>query len=466
MACHAQHGFQVSRPLERATHGHEGQRSLHGDVRSRRVGALPVRHRRMGRPHRDLASTNGEEAERRSRRATRPDGRATAGAATRRSRSGVEGERRCRAPSPAGRTAATGGRLRLGQRLVDRDLLASRRSATSGRPGPPIADRCRSAGRSIWGMVRVLPTLARGAGGRASDTARRRAASGPHCRDGLRHRLFTTGQPHWRHESKGSEQLGGGCCGRCRLPLGHRIIRWRPPRRRSSIGDRGRRHALRAGVRATWHAVGTGHRLPVLARSPLGHRTSRLVRSSRRWLHPVRREPAEAVRRHLPARLRDRRVARDVGRLGRRGPVLDPSRCHSVQGRQSTHEVAAVLGVGVGRVAHRASSDHLLGRGVHASACDGASGQGGLQPVVHLLHVAPVGVGAERLLHRPGPENRRLLPSQRMAIDTRHLDGATAARWTCSVRRSGGAGRNAVTELGYLRSGIRTAGRVAGACRI
>ena len=55
-------------------------------------------------------------------------------------------------------------------------------------------------------------------------------------------------------------------------------------------------------------------RLPVLARPPLGHRAPRVVPPPARRHHPVRREPAEEVPGHLPARLRDRRRGASCGR--------------------------------------------------------------------------------------------------------------------------------------------------------
>ncbi len=71
----------------------------------------------------------------------------------------------------------------------------------------------------------------------------------------------------------------------------------------------------RGGGRAR-PGAGPRHRLPVLARSPLGPRAPRVVPAPSRRDHPVRREPAEEVPGHLPVRLRVGAVAGPVGRAG------------------------------------------------------------------------------------------------------------------------------------------------------
>ena len=71
------------------------------------------------------------------------------------------------------------------------------------------------------------------------------------------------------------------------------------------------------------HGVGHGPGLPVLSRPPLGDGASRVVPASRRRDDPLRREPAQDLRGHLPPRLRDEGSRRVVERAARGRPVLD-----------------------------------------------------------------------------------------------------------------------------------------------
>ena len=97
--------------------------------------------------------------------------------------------------------------------------------------------------------------------------------------------------------------------------------------------------SLRRACRDRGHRAGAGHRVPVHARPPVGHRASRVVRPPARRDDPVRREPAEEVPGHLPARLRRRRLA---GACGWRWPTssafwIDNGR-DGVPRRQPAHQ--------------------------------------------------------------------------------------------------------------------------------
>ena len=85
---------------------------------------------------------------------------------------------------------------------------------------------------------------------------------------------------------------------------GRSASRERRPRRhrRRARHVRGLR-ASRRGGEGTRHRGGDGPRLPELPRPPVGKRASRLVPPPARRLHRLRREPAEALRGHLPDRL-------------------------------------------------------------------------------------------------------------------------------------------------------------------
>ena len=163
------------------------------------------------------------------------------------------------------------------------------------------------------------------------------------------------------------------------------------------------------------------HRLPVRARPPLGQAAPGVVQEARRRQHPVRRESAEEVPGHLPVRLRDERLARPVGGAGRRVPVLGRTGRADLPRRQPAHQGLSVLGVGHRACAAALSRRDLPVRGLHPAARDAPPGQGRLQPVVHLLHLAQHQVRAHAVLHRaerrPGA---RLLPAQRLAEHARH----------------------------------------------
>ena len=184
-----------------------------------------------------------------------------------------------------------------------------------------------------------------------------------------------------------------------------------------------RRRMSRARARA-----GARHRLPVHARSPVGDRASRVVRHPRRRHDPVRREPAQEVPGHLSPQLRVRGLGGAVERAGRGHPVLDRPGHHDLPRRQPAHQGVPVLGVGDGDDPQRAPRDDLPRRGVHPPAGDGAARQGRLQPVVHVLRVAAVGVGAARVLHRPRHPHRRLLPAR-----TRGRTRPTSSPSNCST---------------------------------
>ena len=110
-----------------------------------------------------------------------------------------------------------------------------------------------------------------------------------------------------------------------------RAARGRSARRgRPHGGPPGARHARRTS--SGWSAAARDardrgrarHRVPVLARPPVGARASGVVPAPARRHDPVRREPAEEVPGHLPVRLRDARTGEALWEaLRERGPVLD-----------------------------------------------------------------------------------------------------------------------------------------------
>ena len=175
------------------------------------------------------------------------------------------------------------------------------------------------------------------------------------------------------------------------------------------------------------HRAGPRPGVPVHARPPVGHRAPGVVRPPPGRHDPVRREPA---RRSTRTSTRSTSRATDWQGLwngaGRRHPLLDRHRRDDLPRRQPAHQGLRLLGVGDRHDPPRAPRDDLPRRGVHPPAGDGAAGQDRLQPVVHLLHVAPVVVGAAPVLRGPRRAHRRLLPAQRLAEHARHPHRAAA----------------------------------------
>jgi hypothetical protein len=321
--------------------------------------------------------------------------------------------------------------------------------ATSGHP----RRRRRPRARQVLRVVRVLPAVHGRRDRPPRHAARRDRPVALRRRDGVRRGVPASDPPDRRHQPQGAQQHHGGRARRRRQPVGHRRSHRRAPRPR----HRGRRACARRRVPPARDRAGARHRVPVHARPPLGHRAPGLVHHPRRRHDPVRREPTEEVPGHLPDQLRDRRLAGALGGARRRVPVLDRAGRDDLPRRQPAHQGVPVLGVVRRHVAHRAPGDDLPGRGVHPSPRDGAPRQARIQPVVHVLHVAPVGSGAARVLHRPRHPDRRLLPAERVAEHARHPHRAAPARRTRDVRRQGDPRLDAQRELGGVRPGVRAA---------
>ena len=137
---------------------------------------------------------------------------------------------------------------------------------------------------------------------------------------------------------------------------------------------------------AAWDRRRARPGVPVLAGPSLG--TSTPSGSVTAPMAPsVRREPAQAVRGHLPVRLRDRRLAElwqallDVVRfwIDHGVTVFRVDNPHTKPFAFWEWLIASV------RAEH---PDDLPLRGVHATQGDGPAGQGGLLPVLHVLHLA------------------------------------------------------------------------------
>ena len=353
---------------------------------------------------------------------------------------------------------------------VDRARSTTRASPTvgsgPGTPPPRPASRSTSStsGRCspTWYELfpRSLPRGRRPTGARRSPLVavvdRARRAGRPRLRRGLP----AAHPPHRHLAPQGPRQHRGGRTGRPGQPLGHRRARRRPRRHPSRPGRPGRLQGPGVGRGRAPDGRGARPGLPVLTRSPLGHRAPRLVPPPSRRVDPVRREPAQALPGHLPARLRDPGLARAVGRAGRRHPVLVRAGGQRLPGGQPPHQAVRLLGVADRRdppaPSRPPSSWPRRSRAPPSCTAWPRSGSPRATPT------SPGGTSAvelRRVLHRAGhaAQRGRAAP-QRLAHHPRHPARAPPARAAGGVRRAAGAGRHPVAQLRRVRPELR-AGR-------
>ena len=291
------------------------------EVHGRAARLLPLQHLGMGRPLRHLARAARAARRRRAGRARRARGGRAPGR-----RRGARGARLRRRPSlPNGATGC--GRAappRRSPRALDDDLAALMRDARS-----PAARRRLRHGRDDPGragagplrrLVRALPPLARR--GRTARHARRRrggrspgsprwASTSSTCRRSIRSGETQAQGPEQRAGAPGRATPGspwaiGAAEG------GHTAVH---PELGTVAGVR----RLAATCARARHGARARPRLPVLARPSVGVGAPGVVPAAARRLDPVRREPAEAVRGHLSARLRVRRLGGALAGAPRRG---------------------------------------------------------------------------------------------------------------------------------------------------
>ena len=367
--------------------------------------------------------------------------------------------RRPRSPPPRrARAAPTRKRLRgvgasgCAARRDDRRACGASRSTTAlGRSPQRYPDRRfattypielprrrRSRARALLELVRALPALDRG-----------RRGTPRHVR-GLR------GAPALRRARWAST-----CC-TCRRSIRSAASAARAATTRStaaarrcrqSVGDRRRRGRPQGDASAARHARGfpppasrrardarprdrARHRVPVRARSSVRERASGVVPAAARRQRAVRGEPAEEVPGHLSVQLRDRRLARAVGRAEAACSSSGSAQGVRIFRVDNPHtKPFAFWEWAIARDQARASGRDLPVRGVHAAEGDASAGQARLHAVVHLLHLAQHQAGADRILHRADARPGRATTSGRTA-------GRTRPTSCPSICRSAGARRS------------------------
>ena len=187
---------------------------------------------------------------------------------------------------------------------------------------------------------------------------------------------------------------------------------------------------------------------PVLGRSPVAARAPRVVSPPPRRHAEVRREPAQALPGHLQRQLGLARLARPVaGAAGDRAAV-GRLRRQGVPRRQPAHQAVRLLAVADRQGPRPRPRRRVPRRGVHPARGDAAPGEDRLQPVLHVLHLEELALGADRvrvrarLLRRAG-----VLPAQLLRQHPRHPARLPPARRAAGVRGAARAGRDAEPQL-------------------
>ncbi len=316
-------------------------------VRGRGARAVPVYGAGLGRSLQDLVARPGEARRGRAGRHRRSADRRGAGR-------GRGGPGRWQRRGPPGMRSAAGLRVEGDPKPLARRCRPSWPALMATHAERPFATAGARSWR--WSSIASGPASARGT---SCSRAPRRPSRARHGtfrdvedrlavrrRHGLRRAVPAADPPDRPQLPQGPQQ---------RTPLPGpttRAARGRSAPRRAAT-ERSTRSSARSRTSATSsarprarHRDGARHRLPVRARSS---RTSRehpeWFRAPARRHDPVRREPAEEVPGHLPLRLRDRAVARAVGRAEERRAVLGRAGRADLPRRQPAHQAVRLLGV-------------------------------------------------------------------------------------------------------------------------
>jgi hypothetical protein len=165
----------------------------------------------------------------------------------------------------------------------------------------------------------------------------------------------------------------------------------------------------------------------------------------------VRGEPAQEVPGHLQRQLSVRRLEGPLGRLAGDLPAVGRPRREGLPRRQPAHQAGRLLGVAdQGDPRHRSRRD-LPGGGLHPPRDDARAGQGGLQPVLHVLHLEELEVGARAVPDGARPRDGRLLPAELLRQHAGHPARLPAARRAPRVRGAADPGEHAEPQLRDLQ---------------
>ena len=177
-----------------------------------------------------------------------------------------------------------------------------------------LARMGRSPARTVLGVVRAVPAVGIVGSDATRHTRRRHRPVAVHRGDGVRRPLPAADPPDRDESSQGPQQRDNDARPGSGQPVGDRWRRWWPHRRASGPRHRRRCRSARRGGADPRPRDRARPGVPDVARPSVGARAPGLVPSPFRRDDRVRREPAEAVRRHLPARLRHGATATASGR--------------------------------------------------------------------------------------------------------------------------------------------------------
>ena len=331
------------------------QRPLRGDVRPRRARPLAVPGRRLARPPRHVAARHGAQAGRRRRRQRRPADRVGP------PRPGARARQR---PADAAALAELRRRLEAGD---TRPSAACRRRTSPHADGhiPDLEDVEPEHGRALdldalfWRVGLREP---------AAELARPSTSRSTPCGPGSAPGTSSSPARRWRRPPATARCATPSTASTTSPSMGFDVLylppvhpigadpaqgpqQHAPRRRRPTPAARGRSAAPRAATppcTPSWARSTTSPSSPPPAddrdielastspssarRTTPGSPSTRVVRPPPRRHDPVRREPAQEVPGHLPARLRERRLAGAVGGARRRDPLLDRRRASRCSG--------------------------------------------------------------------------------------------------------------------------------------
>jgi hypothetical protein len=177
-----------------------------------------------------------------------------------------------------------------------------------------------------------------------------------------------------------------------------------------------------------------------------------MVPAQARRNHQDGGEPAQALRGYRQLRLDGSGARRALGRAAIRLRALDCARRADLSRRQPAHEARSLLGMGHRRGARPASRRDLPRGSVHPPQGDEGARQIGIQPVVHVLHLAKLQARDRGLPDRAHPgSSGRLHDRQSLAQHPGHPSRALAAGRPARVPHPLRPRRHAQLVLGHLQ---------------
>ena len=166
-----------------------------------------------------------------------------------------------------------------------------------------------------------------------------------------------------------------------------------------------------------------------LARPPVAQGAPGVVPAAPRRHAQVRREPAQALPGHLQLQLGHAGLARAVAGAGATSSLhwVDAGR-QGLPRRQPAHEAVPVLGVADRRGPRGRPRRGLPRRGVHPPRGDAPAGEDRLHPVLHVLHLEELPLGADASTSTSSPTGRSASTSGPTSSPTRRTSSTPTSQ--------------------------------------